>query len=110
MKQGNQFYLDIQIVDDNCNILTNEMVRKIVFYISADLKKTYASGSDEVVYDSDSKCFRIWLSEEETLQFNGLVDLDARILFENNTIMGCYKSQEYFNPALVNESILEGGD
>lgn len=108
MKQGNQFYLDFQIVDnENCeNILTSEGVKKIVFYIG-DLKKTYSKTSEEVTYDEENKCFKVWLTEEETLEFNGLVDLDCRILFDTDEILGCYKSQEYFNPLLIEESILE---
>lgn len=105
MKQGNQFYLEFQIVDNNKNILTDEGVKKIVFYIG-ELKRTYTPDSEEVIYDKDKKCFKIYLTEEETLDFE-MVDLDARILFNNNEILGCYKSKIYFNEALVKESILD---
>ena len=106
MKQGNQFYLDIQIQDDNGTILTNEAVEKIVFYLK-DLEKTYSENSQEVIYDNNNKCFKIWLTEEETLQIVGAIDLDARILFKNDEILGCYIKQIYFNPTLAKDSIEE---
>lgn len=105
MKQGNQFYLEFQIVDNDENILTNTNVAKIVFYIG-NLKRIYTPGGSEVTYDEDKQCYKIWLTEAETLQFE-TVDVDARILFDNNEILGCYKTQLYFNEILVNESILE---
>lgn len=104
MKQGNQFYLEFQIVDNDGNILTNDHVAKIVFYIGG-LKRTYTPSSSEVTYDEDKQCFKIWLTEAETLQFE-MIDVDARILFDNDEILGCYKTRLYFNEVLVNESIL----
>lgn len=110
MKQGNQFYLEFQIYDNDGQILTNVGVKKIVFYIG-NLKKTYKKDVEldevEVIYDEENKCFDIWLTEAETLQFPGLIDVDARILFDSGVILGCYKTQEYFNEILVNESILD---
>lgn len=105
MKQGNQFYLEFQLVDNDKNILTNTNVAKIVFYIG-DLKRTYTPNGNEVTYDSKKQCYDIWLTEAETLQFE-TVDVDARILFTTGEILGCYKTQLYFNEVLVNESILE---
>lgn len=105
MKQGNQFYLEFQIVDNDKNVLTNENVEKIVFYIG-NLKRTYTSTSTEVTYDSGKKCYDIWLTEAETMQFE-TIDVDARILFTTGEIMGCYKTQLYFNEIMVKESILE---
>lgn len=104
MKKGDQFYLEFQIVDNNGNILTNVDVDKIVFYI-ANLKRTYTPNGDEVTYDSEKKCYKVWLTEQETLGFD-LIDIDARILFNNGQIMGCYKDKIYFNDILVSESIL----
>ena len=106
MKQGNQFYFDVQITDSEGNILTNEHVEKIVFYVS-NVKKEYTSTSEDVIYDSESKCFKVWLKEEDTLNLEDYIDLDARILFDTNEILGCYIRQEFFNPMLVKESILD---
>lgn len=108
MKQGNQFYLEIQIQDEQLppNILTNEGILKVVFNID-DLTKTYAEDSEEVSYDETKQCFKIWLSEEETLKFNEEVQIEARILFETNEILGSYIKTVYFNPILIDKSILE---
>lgn len=105
MKQGNQFYLEFQIVDNDKNVLTNKNVAKIVFYIGG-LKRTYTPESTEVTYDSEKQCYDIWLTEAETLQFE-TIDVDARILFTTGEILGCYKTQLYFNEVLVKESIQE---
>ena len=109
MKQGNQFFCDIKIYDEKYHELTNEGVEKIVFYIG-DIKKTYEDGSEEVIYDENNKCFKVWLAEEETLELNGEVEMDARILFITGEILGCYIKKEYFNPVLVKESILDEGE
>ena len=106
MKQGNQFYLEFQIVDNNGTILTNDNVAKLVFYIGEDIKRTYTPDSTEVLYNEDKKCFEVYLTEAETLEFK-MIDIDARILFKNNQILGCEKTQLYFNEVLVKESILD---
>ena len=105
MKQGNQFYLEFQIVDNDGHIMPNENVAKIVFYIG-NLKRTYTPTSTEVTYDGDKQCYDIWLTEAETMQFE-TVDVDARILFNTDEIFGCYKTKLYFNEIMVKESILE---
>jgi len=86
MKQGNQFYLELEICDDNGNLLNIDNVRKVQFNIG-ELTKTYTETSDEVIYDNDKKNFKIWLKENETFDF-GLIKIDARVLFINNTILG----------------------
>lgn len=105
MKQGNQFYLEFQIVDNDGIVLTNKNVEKVVFYIG-NLKRIYTPESTEVTYDSEKQCYDIWLTESETMQFE-TVNVDARILFTTGEILGCYKTQLYFNEIMVKESILE---
>ena len=68
MKQGNQFYLDIQIEDENNNLLDINSVEKVQFVID-DLVKNYDGSNLEVSYDDENKCFKIWLTEEETFNF-----------------------------------------
>lgn len=86
MKQGNQFYLELEICDNNDNLLNIDNVKKIQFNIG-ELIKTYTETSDEVIYDNDKKNFKIWLKETETFDFE-LIKIDARVLFVNNTILG----------------------
>ena len=112
MKQGNQFYCDIQIIDSAGTILTNESVTKIVFYFkdtdeTSFVKKEYTRDSQDVLYDSETQCFKVWLTEEETLNLEDTIEIDARILFDSGEILGCQIKTEYFNPMLVKESILD---
>lgn len=84
MKQGNQFYLDIQIEDENNNLLDINGVEKVQFVID-DLVKTYDGSNLEVSYDNENECFKIWLTEEETFNFKKTIDIDARILYKEGT-------------------------
>lgn len=101
-KQGDQFYLVIQLVDENDNILDMRSVSKVQFAIE-DLIKTYDGIDNEVVYDEENQCFKIWLTENETFNFKGNVKIDARILFKNDAIGGSYIAETYFNSSLVEE-------
>lgn len=84
MKQGNQFYLDIQVEDENNNLLNINCVEKVQFVID-DLVKTYDGSNLEVSYDNENECFKIWLTEEETFNFKEVIDIDVRILYKEGT-------------------------
>ena len=84
MKQGNQFYLEIQIEDENNNLLDINGVEKVQFVID-DLVKNYDGSNLEVSYDDENKCFKIWLTEEETFNFKKTIDIDVRILYKEGT-------------------------
>ena len=102
MKQGNQFYLEIQLIDENNEILDISSVLKVQFTID-DLIKYYDGTSGEVTYDETKKCFKIWLTEDETFKFEKQIKMDARILFKNNTISGAYITSNYWNESLLQE-------
>lgn len=87
MKQGNQFYLETQIFDSEDNELNINIVKKVQFNIGKTTK-TYDGVSDEVTYDSQSKIFKIWITEEESFEFENQIGIEARVLFENDTIEG----------------------
>ena len=76
MKQGNQFYLEIQLIDENNEILDISSVLKVQFTID-DLIKYYDGTSEEVTYDETKKCFKIWLTENETFKFEKQIKMDA---------------------------------
>ena len=86
MKQGNQFFLELELYDSDNNLLNIDNVKKVQFNIG-EITKTYSETSDEVIYDVDKKNFKIWLKEEETFDF-GVVKIDARVLFINDVILG----------------------
>ena len=86
MKQGNQFYLELQITDDNDNLLDITSVSKIQFNID-NITKVYDGILEDVTYDEETQNFKIWLKEEETFNF-GIVNFDVRVLFKNDIILG----------------------
>ena len=87
-KQGNQFYLEFQIEDENEQLLDITSILKVQFVIG-NLVKTYDGISNEVLYDNVNKIFKVWVTEEETFEFDKQVKMDERILF---------KGEEYYKP------------
>ena len=104
MKQGNQFYLEIQLLDEQNEILDIQSVLKVQFTID-NLIKYYDGTSEEVTYDEVKKCFKIWLTEDETFKFEKQIGMDARILFKNNTIGGTYIETNYWYDSLKKEKL-----
>ena len=104
MKQGNQFYLEIQLLDEQNEILDIHSVLKVQFTID-NLIKYYDGTSEEVTYDESKKCFKIRLTEEETFKFEKQIKMDARILFKNNTIGGTYIETNYWYDTLKKEKL-----
>ena len=106
MKQGNQFYLEFQIEDENGQLLDMASVLKVQFNIG-NLTKTYDGLNDEVTYQND--IFKVWLMEDETFKFENQVKMDARILFkgEDNykTIGGTYIESNYWYDSLKKEEL-----
>ena len=102
MKQGNQFYLTIQLEDNTGEKLDVSTIKKVQFVIG-NLTKIYDGSGKEVTYNQDEECFKIWLTEEETFAFDKNIKLDARILFTNNTIGGAYIETDYWYDSLKKE-------
>lgn len=88
MKQGNQFYLAIEITDADDKIIDIENISKIQFTFN-DVLKIYDGEKDEVVYDNELSCFKVYFSEEDTFDMDYVIDVDCRILFKNSLIDGC---------------------
>lgn len=104
MKQGNQFYLEIQLLDEDGSILDINTVSKVQFTIDT-LIKIYDKTSKDVTYDDSNKSFKIWLTENETFDFEKQIKIDARVLFTNNTINGTDIVTQYWNEALTQEEL-----
>ena len=102
MKQGNQFYLEFQIEDENGKLLDIKNVLKVQFNIG-NLTKTYDGTGKEVTYENG--VFKVWLTEEETFNFDSKVKMDARVLFKGDkkTIGGTYIIDEYWYESLKEE-------
>ena len=108
MKQGNQFYLEFQIEDENEQLLDITSILKVQFVIG-DLIKTYDGVGDEVKYDSVNKIFKVWVTEEETFKFDKQVKMDARVLFKGEEnyrpIGGTYIESNYWYDSLNKEKL-----
>ena len=104
MKQGNQFYLEFQIEDENGKLLDIKNVLKVQFNIG-NLTKTYDGTGKEVTYENG--VFKVWLTEEETFNFDSKVKMDARVLFKGDkkTIGGTYIIDEYWYDSLKEEPL-----
>ena len=107
-KQGNQFYLEFQIEDENEQLLDITSILKVQFVIGG-LIKTYDGISNEVLYDNDNKIFKVWVTEEETFEFDKQVKMDARILFKGEenykSIGGTYIESNYWYDSLKKEKL-----
>lgn len=108
MKQGNQFYLEFQIEDENEKLLDISSVLKVQFTIG-NLIKTYDGSSDEVLYDNINKIFKIWLTEAETFEFENQIKMEARVLFKGEDnykpIGGTYIESNYWYDSLKKEKL-----
>ena len=106
VKQGNQFYLEFQIEDENGELLDISSILKVHFVIG-NLTKTYDGISNEVLYDNVNKIFKVWVTEEETFEFDKQVKMDARVLFKGEEnykpIGGTYIESNYWYDSLKQE-------
>lgn len=89
MKQGNQFYLEIQISDENDTILDISSVEKVQFNFG-DITKIYDGNNLDVTYDNEKQMFRVYLTEQDTFTIQNVVKVDCRVLFKNKLIEGSY--------------------
>lgn len=101
MKQGNQFYLEFQIEDENGELLDIKNVLKVQFNIG-NLTKTYDGINEDVTYHDN--VFKVWVTEEETFDFDNQVKMEARILFKGEEnykpIGGTYIETNYWYDSL----------
>ena len=104
MKPGNPFYLQFQIEDENGELLDIKNVLKVQFNIG-NLTKTYDGINEDGTYENG--VFKVWLTEEETFNFDSKVKMDARILFKGDkkTIGGTYIIDDYWYESLKEEPI-----
>ena len=101
MKQGNQFYLEFQIEDENGELIDIKNVLKVQVNIG-NLTKTYDGINEDVTYHDN--VFKVWITEEETFNFDNQVKMEARILFKGEEnykpIGGTYIETNYWYDSL----------
>ncbi len=107
MKKGNQFYLKVQLCDENDNLINILSISKVQFNIG-NLTKVFDHSNEEVEYDDESQAFKIWITEKESFNFKNQTNIDARVLYKNDIIDGSMIKQIYFhnslNEVLLNDS------
>ena len=108
-KKGNQLYVEFQVYDKDGQLLDINGVSKVQFNIG-ELTKTYDGVSEEVTYDKEEQCFRVWLTEDETFGFDNYTKMDVRVLFLNNTIMGSYIEKKFIYDSLKEIKLDEKGE
>ena len=111
-KQGNQFYLGLQIEDNLGEFINIKAIDKIQFTID-NLEKIYDGVSKDVTYDEDKKCFKIWLTEDETFNFDKTIKIDVRVLYKEDDegkkiIDGGYIISSYWYDALSKNKLDDG--
>ena len=109
MKRGNQLYVEFQVYDKDGQLLDINGVSKVQFNIG-ELTKTYDGVSEEVTYDKEEQCVRVWLTEDETFGFDNYTKMDVRVLFLNNTIMGSYIEKKFIYDSLKEIKLDEKGE
>lgn len=107
-KQGDQFWIEFQLYDEDDNLLDITSVEQVQFNIN-DMAKIFNGSNKEVKYDNENQKFLVYLKESETFGLNNNVKFDVRILFKNKTIMGSYIYQDYIYDSL-NEINLDKAD
>lgn len=105
MKKGNQFYLCFNITDSNGEDLDINKVAKVQFMIGNKIIKYYDGINNEVIYDNDTKKFKIWLKEDETFDFDCLTNFQARVMFNDDTILGTDEEQRRIGDIIQKEKI-----
>ena len=108
-KKGNQLYVEFQVYDKDGQLLDINGVSKVQFNIG-ELTKTYDGVNEEVTYDKEEQCFRVWLTEDETFGFDNYTKMDVRVLFLNNTIMGSYIEKKFIYDSLKEIKLDEKGE
>lgn len=105
MKQGNQFYLELQITDEEDKLIDISAVMKVQFTIGSLVKYYDGISEEDVTYNELKQVFEIWLTEQETFSFKPLEKIEARVLFKNDIIQGTEIIEEYVFNSLTKEEL-----
>lgn len=98
MKQGNQFFLEIELLTEDDKVILPKEVESITFTFGG-VKKIYPSS--EVIFEND--LYKVWFSQEDTFKLKGIISYDIRVKFNNNTIIGSKIYNERIEDSLNKE-------
>ena len=101
-QQGNTYILDIPLTINGEDIDINDI--SLVEFMFENIRKTYGDEGD-VTYDTDEKCFKVPLSQEETfaLTENNIIKYQARVKFTDNSVNGTCIYNGYVQESLSKE-------
>lgn len=94
-QEGNTYVLEIPLTVNGEDININDV--SLVEFMFEDIRKIYGTYTEEgeevtgdVTYDSDKKCFKVPLSQEETFSLteNNIIKYQARVKFTDNSVSG----------------------
>lgn len=94
-QEGNTYILEVPLTVNGEDIDIEDV--SLVEFMFEDVRKIYGEyvvGSEtitgDVTYDSDEKCFKIPLTQEETfsLSENNIIKYQARVKFTDNSVSG----------------------
>jgi hypothetical protein len=103
MKQGNQFWYGIKLKNKG-EYLDISTISKVIFTFE-DIDKIYDELSESVIYDYENNMFKIYLTQQDTQKLQGNVNIDVRVKFKNDEILGTSIHQKYIFDALNKEVI-----
>jgi hypothetical protein len=98
MMQGDQYFIPLSLKTVNGTPLTEEDMRDLEFSIG-EVTKTLSKGQ----ITSSGDTFFVRLTQEDTFSLKGKVKMQARILFEDNTVVGVELGEKMVNVALSKE-------
>lgn len=104
MKKGNQLYINVKITDECGAPLDIGVVKKVQFNIDT-ITKYFATNSTDVIFEDG--IFKVYLTQEETFKMGTNIELEARVLFIDDTILGT-KIENIYNENVIKEVILNG--
>lgn len=98
MMQGDQYFIPLSLKTTDGAYLTAEDMKDLEFSIG-EVTKMLSKG--EVI--SDGNTFFVKLNQEDTFLLRGKTKMQARILFEDNTVVGVNLGKEMIDISLSKE-------
>jgi hypothetical protein len=98
MMQGDQYFIPLSLKTVDGAYLTADDMKDLEFSIG-EVTKMLSKG--EVI--SDGNTFFVKLNQEDTFQLKGKVRMQARLLFEDNTVVGVNLGENMVDVSLSKE-------
>ena len=109
-QEGNTYVLEIPLTVNGEDIDINDV--SVVEFMFENIRKIYGTYTEnnvqktgDVTYDTDEKCFKVPLSQEETfsLMENGIIEYQARVKFTDISVESSCIYNGYVQKSLSKE-------